>query len=132
DKLNANTNVDETWLLFLPENENHELGILFAKYLLRKAGKKIIYLGANVPTASVAEVVKSTKIDCLLLFMVQTKLDEHLQEYLANLNQEYSHLPIYIAGNAQLFNGVSVPQNVVHLANIKQFQNIINPNINVH
>lgn len=132
NQLDIRTAVDETWLLFLPENENHELGILFAKYLLRKKGKRIIYLGANVPVTAVADVVKSAKIDRMLLFMVQTKLDEQLQLYLSELNNIYPNLTTYVAGTTQLFDGINVPDNVVHITNIKQFESIINPNINVH
>ncbi|HNS47584.1 MAG TPA: MerR family transcriptional regulator, partial [Bacteroidales bacterium] len=32
------------FILFLPENELHELGLLFYSYLVRKSGHKIIYL----------------------------------------------------------------------------------------
>ena len=39
---------DATALLFLPEGEHHELGILFMYYLLKTRGVKVLYLGANV------------------------------------------------------------------------------------
>lgn len=122
----------EKWLLFLPEGETHEIGILFANYLLRKAGKRVIYLGANVPSSAVNDVVKSTKIDCLLLFMVQTKLDEHLQTYLMQISNQFSHLPIYIAGSSVLFKGIELPKNIIHIATINQLESMINPRTNVH
>ncbi|HEV7620657.1 MAG TPA: MerR family transcriptional regulator, partial [Flavisolibacter sp.] len=37
------------FILFLPENEHHELGLLFVYYLLRSKNISVIYLGANVP-----------------------------------------------------------------------------------
>lgn len=36
-------------LLFLPEDEIHDVGIWYAHYLLRKAGLEAIHLGANTP-----------------------------------------------------------------------------------
>ncbi|MFM9908860.1 MAG: MerR family transcriptional regulator, partial [Chitinophagaceae bacterium] len=44
-------------LLFLPENEHHELGLLFMNYLLKSRGVKTIYLGSNVPLPDLEFVV---------------------------------------------------------------------------
>jgi DNA-binding transcriptional MerR regulator len=45
-------NKKETWLLFLPEKEFHEIGLLFARLLLVKNGYDVIYLGSNLPCES--------------------------------------------------------------------------------
>ena len=37
------------FVLFLPEAEHHELGLLYVSYLLRKKGAPVIFLGTNVP-----------------------------------------------------------------------------------
>ena len=36
-------------ILFLPEGELHELGLLFTKYLIKKRGTRVLYLGQNLP-----------------------------------------------------------------------------------
>jgi MerR family transcriptional regulator, light-induced transcriptional regulator len=38
-----------TYVLFLPEHEIHELGLLYVQYLLTRAGHRVLYLGASVP-----------------------------------------------------------------------------------
>ena len=40
---------DTTYVLFLPENEIHELGLLYLNYELVLRGYKTIYLGQNLP-----------------------------------------------------------------------------------
>lgn len=45
-----------THVLFLPENEIHELGLLYIHYLLRTAGEQVIYLGQSVPMADLRHV----------------------------------------------------------------------------
>ncbi|CAI8357376.1 MAG: HTH-type transcriptional repressor CarH [Flavobacteriaceae bacterium] len=60
------------FLLFLPENEEHEIGLLFAYYLIRKAGHKVVYLGQNVPTDNLESSINQIKPDVLLLFIVRT------------------------------------------------------------
>ncbi|MFW5979061.1 MAG: MerR family transcriptional regulator, partial [Bacteroidia bacterium] len=37
------------FILFLPEKEFHELGLLFYSYLIKKSGHSVIYLGSSVP-----------------------------------------------------------------------------------
>ncbi len=38
------------YMMFLPENELHELSLLFANFLVRARDSKSIYLGQNMPT----------------------------------------------------------------------------------
>jgi len=53
--------LDKTFLLFLPEGEHHELGLLFMYYLIKSRGAKAIYLGANVPVKDVEHVINLKK-----------------------------------------------------------------------
>ena len=46
------------FILFLPEGEHHELGLLYVYYLLRKQGLTVLYLGANVPLKDLEYVVQ--------------------------------------------------------------------------
>src|SRR4051812_4213820 len=57
--------VNKTILLFLPEGEHHELGLLFVCYLLKSRGAKVLYIGANVPAKDVEYVVKVKNPDIL-------------------------------------------------------------------
>ena len=38
----------DTWVLFLPENEFHEIGLLVSHLILKLNGYNVIYLGANL------------------------------------------------------------------------------------
>ena len=60
----------QTWLLFLPENEFHEIGLLFARFLLISSGFNVIYLGSNLPYESLKQVNIKLKIDCTLMFSI--------------------------------------------------------------
>jgi MerR family transcriptional regulator, light-induced transcriptional regulator len=50
---------DRLFVLYLPENEIHELGLLYIEYLLRSKGERTIYLGQSVPIADLVQVVKA-------------------------------------------------------------------------
>ncbi|HEX2616992.1 MAG TPA: MerR family transcriptional regulator [Flavobacteriales bacterium] len=45
-------------VLYLPENEIHELGLLYLHYRLRRAGRRTLYLGQSVPIADLADVAR--------------------------------------------------------------------------
>lgn len=65
------------YTLFLPENEQHELGILFAYYLLHKRGHSILYLGQNVPVAELIKEDSATETDVYVTaYTTSTSLDK--------------------------------------------------------
>jgi len=95
------TSSADNWLLFLPENEFHEIGLLLANYLIRLSGRKVIYLGTNVPFQSITSAVEQIKPDNLLLFMVHNDVPENLKNYFNQLVKIFNG-QIYLAANEKL------------------------------
>ena len=87
-----------TWLLFLPENEFHEIGLLFSNYLLRHSSRKVIYLGANVPFDTLKQTVKQVNPSHLLFFLVHHHDPEDVKSYLTTLKKSFSQ-SIHFAAN---------------------------------
>ena len=65
-----NINSEEKWMVFLPENERHEIGLLFANYLLVKYGKEVINLGPNFPYENVLSAINNIKPKKILTFLI--------------------------------------------------------------
>ena len=76
DAFPINKSYNQTWLLFLPEKEDHELGLLMANFILRQQGKKVIYLGQKVPTDNILQTIKSCKPTHTFTFFVVKKSQE--------------------------------------------------------
>ncbi len=117
---------EQIWVLFLPEDEAHEIGILFANYLLRQAGKRVIYLGSRVPLTSLKEVIAIKPVNKMMLFMSQGKLTSNAQEYVNELSKTFNKIAIYLAGNEQLIGELQLPKNIKWLKNSYQFEALIN------
>lgn len=49
--------VSKTFVLFLPENEIHDIGLLFINYQLRSKGYHTIFLGESVPMESLTDLL---------------------------------------------------------------------------
>ena len=82
DSLNPVQENAKTWMLFLPENELHELGLLVSNYILRSKGYNVCYLGMDVPQSSLMESVKAVNPNFLLMFNVNPNQSDKLQNCL--------------------------------------------------
>ncbi|WP_369999852.1 MerR family transcriptional regulator [Winogradskyella sp.] len=49
-------NSKQTFVLFLPENEIHELGLMFVNYQLIEKGYQAIYLGQSIPASNLKDL----------------------------------------------------------------------------
>jgi hypothetical protein len=112
----------DSWLLFLPEDEFHEMGLLFANYLLRQSGKKVIYLGSNLPLQSLKTVVKTVSPKNLLLFIVHQNLPDDIQEYFNKLSNEFKGKKIFVAADEKVTNGLKKRNNIFFLNSVENLE----------
>lgn len=117
----------ECWLLFLPENEFHETGLLIAHYLIRAAGKRSVYLGANLPKDALVAAVAEIRPDNILLFVVQNYVPEEVQAYLDILSASLKSCRIFAAGH-KLSENVKPPKRTQFLESIAAFEGLIRRN----
>ncbi len=80
-------------VLYLPENEIHEIGLLYLHYRLRIAGERTIYLGQSVPMEDLAQVADQfsgpiTFITVLTASPHSDDLPLHLQKLRASMPAE--------------------------------------------
>jgi MerR family transcriptional regulator, light-induced transcriptional regulator len=88
----------KTFILFLSENELHELGLLFIYYLLKKRGHKVIYLGAMLPYDSLRAVVKLKPAEYLVTSVISSFDDNDLDAYFKQITEEFADKKIIISG----------------------------------
>ena len=89
------------WLLFLPENEFHDIGLLLAYNLVRLCGHQAIYLGSNIPQQVLRAAIRQIEPDNIFIFLVNRTHPTTLKDYLSNLGREF-HGDIYVANNSGL------------------------------
>jgi len=99
-------------LLFLPDFEDHEIGLLMANFLLKQNNRPTIYLGRNVPLNNVIDAIRECKPNKLLLFIIQSRPDEFIVDYLNLLVKESKKQKIYLAGNMGLLESIDIPKNI--------------------
>jgi MerR family transcriptional regulator, light-induced transcriptional regulator len=90
--------VNKSVLLFLPEGEYHELGLLFMNYLLKSRGVNTIYLGCNVPIRDIDYIVKLKKPDYLYSHLTTVGHNFNFDKFITNITQRFSAIPTIISG----------------------------------
>ncbi len=119
------TKTGNTWLLFLPEDEYHDIGLLFAHYLLRLAGEKVIYLGASMHAASIQHVLKNVKVKNLLMFRVHTDIDDSTENMLTEIARHFPKLKIYVAGDEQEGTYKKLSKKITFLHSPNDLENLL-------
>lgn len=98
DGITTSLQVNKTVLLFLPEGEYHEMGLLFMNYLLKSRGVNTIYLGSSIPLKDVEYVVKFKKPDYLYSHLTTVGQNFNFDKFITNVTQRFSDLPLIISG----------------------------------
>ncbi len=87
EKLQYNIEVsDKTYVLFLPENEIHELGLLYLNYELVLRGNHTIYLGQNLPLNNLNYFFDSTSHICFITSMTVQPYEDKLEDYFLEID----------------------------------------------
>lgn len=86
------------FILFLPEGEYHELGLLFYNYLIRKSGQIVYYLGSSVPFNDVVETSKMVNSDYLFTTITALLSKDETVKYLKNLSKAFPLQKIFVTG----------------------------------
>ncbi len=79
---------DKVFVLYLPENEIHEIGLLFVYYELVLRGYKTIFLGQTIPLESLVDLKKYYEELLFLSYFTVTPTKENLDKYLQEF-QDY-------------------------------------------
>lgn len=86
------------FLLFLPEAEMHETGLLFARYLLKKCGMDTLYLGQEIPYADVKKVISSYKPDYAFIVLTSLNLGKDINKIIGRV-MDHLNVPLLVAGS---------------------------------
>lgn len=117
--------------LYLPENEIHDIGLLYANYELEKSGFKTIYLGQHISLNILDRLAKQHEnIVFVSYFTIYPEVND-LEPYLENFNEiicSEKSFNFWILGNkGGLIKQKSIPKNITFIHSINDFlENIEN------
>lgn len=112
-------------VLFLPENELHEIGLLFYHFIVKKIGLKTFYLGQHLPYEDLKKICLLYKPKYIITSLISTQKPQKTKHYMETLIADFPDSKILASGN---FSGSigSQPANFIQFKNAIELKSIIN------
>lgn len=100
----SNDSTDEHYLLYLPSGEYDEINLLYANFLLRKAGHHVIYLGPSIPVEHLRSLSSVRIIDHVIVSINQGFSSKELLSYAEKIVDIFPDKKLYMVliGQEQL------------------------------
>ncbi|WP_136152883.1 MerR family transcriptional regulator [Flavobacterium sangjuense] len=87
-QLQSPTRHDKIFVLYLPMNEVHELGLMFLNYEILSQGYKTIFLGESIPTESLKDLKKYFDNITYICYMTVEPNKSEVNDYIKKLRKE--------------------------------------------
>lgn len=106
----------KTFVLFLPDNEIHDIGLLFINYQLRSKGYHTIFLGESVPMESLSDLLEFFDHVTFVSYFTVSPSENDVSDYINNfdellLNKENTKL-LLLGKRFQDLELKNIPQSV--------------------
>ena len=116
---------EERFVLYLPENEDHEIGLLYSYYLIKKAGHECVYLGPSVPLNDVGECCANANTTTVLCaFTIQRNI-EVFEKYTKQMAETFGPQRVMIHGITEDIGYQLSTKNFHFLHKIEDLKNLL-------
>lgn len=116
---------DKVGLLFLPEGEFHEIGLLYVQYLLKSKGIKVFYLGANVPLEDVEYVINHKKPDFVYSHLTSVSSAFSFEKFLMQAIKKIENVPLIISGRLAASYEKKIPPQIIFKKSVQEVSEFI-------
>lgn len=124
DKQVLPKNATSKFLLFLPEGEMHEIGLLLANYMIREKGNQTIYLGQNVPLEDVLQVCDSYAPDYVFTYLTTPRAEDDLKSFFDKLANSVKKGKVLVSGHIPEVS-FKLPTRVKRITSIKDLKSLL-------
>jgi DNA-binding transcriptional MerR regulator len=103
-----------SYLMFLPEGEYHDIGLLFSYYLARKEGFRVCYLGASVPDEDLKRIGQQYHYPRVITAFIDPIGKKGFEERLRNYLFFFPDSELIVTG-PQIKKGLPVENDRLHV-----------------
>lgn len=108
-------------VFFLPENELHEIGLLYFKFLAKQKGVSGLYLGQSLPYIDLENTISKNNFDFVFTCFIQAIGKSELDKYILSLSDLFKKVKIFIAGRQLSIHKPKLPSNVILIKSNEDF-----------
>lgn len=113
------------YLLFLPEGELHELGLLFYNFLIVKSGHRALYLGQSVPVVSIVDTVDQMPVDYIVTSLHSTNSKKSFVAQLSEILTQIPEIPVFLTNRIDFDISISNIERVHYNLSPKAFNEML-------
>ncbi len=114
------------FLLFLPEGEPHEIGLLFANYMLRARGHEVVYLGQNLPFEDLRHVFNFYEPEYVVSVLTSGMNPGEVQNFVDHIALSWPKANILLTGYLVVSHpGLRVPAKVQVIRSVEEMRQTI-------
>lgn len=113
------------FLLYLPEKEDHEIGLLYANYLIKKSGYQTIYLGPSVPLVDVIDCAKNSETTEILCSFTIPYSEDRITKYIDEMIHKLSFANVLLHNANLQTKKDKYADKVVFLNSLENLRNIL-------
>jgi MerR family transcriptional regulator, light-induced transcriptional regulator len=121
----VSTSTGKKFLLFLPEGELHEISLLFAYYLIKSKGHKVIYLGQSTPADDLNYVFSLHQPEYILSVLTTIPAIEDVENFVNSLANRFKTSKILVSGHQIISQDFSFSPNVQALNYIRDIYQLL-------
>ncbi|MBL7923278.1 MAG: MerR family transcriptional regulator [Bacteroidia bacterium] len=115
----------QKFLLFLPAHEPHEIGLLFANFLIRSRGHHTNYLGPNLPMDDLNPVMSIYKANFILTVLTSPVASQSPLHVANKLSSDFPKANILLAGSQLFQTNIHFPKNVRLLHSMQELVDLL-------
>jgi len=114
------------FLLYLPEGELHEIGLLFANYVFRARKHSVVYLGQSLPYEELLLAYEIHQPDYIFSVFTSEPNAELMDAYLARMAEDMPKSKIMLTGYQVLQPERKIPANITLLMDFQAMIDLAN------
>ena len=111
-------NNNKVFVLYLPEDEIHEMGVLFLNYFILKFGYRTIFLGQSLQTESLETLLSFSCEYCFVTYLTVEPNKEFIDQYIYEFYQtilKNNNANLVIMGPQQVYIDLNKLPKKIHL-----------------
>jgi methanogenic corrinoid protein MtbC1 len=112
-------------LIYLKEDELHEVGILFYNYILRRNGFSTLYLGQDLPFKDLVSAVNDYNPDIIISSFISPISLENINAYLLNMEKSFKDIRLMVTGLQLNQDGIRVPDSMKLITSPQKFKELL-------
>ena len=118
------TKNDKVFVLYLPMNEIHEIGLMYLNYEILLQGYRCIYLGENVPVESLKDITTFFNNITFVSYLTVEPLQENIDQYIVDFENQIlkeNNNDLYLIGRmTQFINKSILPKKISTYQSIEE------------